>query len=129
MRACPSRSRLSLSSNWLTDDGVNANVLPALPALAFLGLYGNRLTDANALLAVLQERSPALAELVVADNRWTSRQRLGLDLAAWATGLAALEWLDSEYVDRRILADAASAAGHADKRVRADPAAGTATAT
>jgi hypothetical protein len=75
--------------------------LPALPALRQLGVYGNRLTNVVAALAILQLRCPGLHELCAADNPWTSGLRCGAPPAAWGDALPALVWLDDTYVDRR----------------------------
>jgi len=125
----PGADRLSLSSNCVDDTGFSGDTVPYLPELAFLGLYGNRLTSAPALVAVLQRRCPELLELVVADNTWPlGAPRSGLPVAGWSV-LPALEWVDDVYVDRRPLAAAGedgdggdSGSGSTSKRPRADAA-------
>lgn len=113
----------------MDDAGFSGDTVPDLPELAFLGLYGNRLTSAPALVAVLQQRCRGLRELVVADNAWPpGAPRSGVPVAGWSV-LPALEWVDDAYVDRRPLAAAAedgdgpdSGSGSASKRPRGDAA-------
>ena len=115
-------ARLSLSSNRLNDAGVAGELVPQLPRLVFLGLYGNALTDAGALLAVLARTCPALEGLAVADNPWASGAPAGLDpQAAWGRRLPQLAWVDDVYVDRRTLAITFEAPdGAPAKRARAE---------
>lgn len=101
---------LSLACNCLTTIAAPAGLV--FPKLVFLGLFGNRLQDAHALVDQLSRLAPNLEKLILSGNRFVADRDYRLMVtAAWPK----LQWLDWQYVTEQERQAASQVAGRKRK--------------